>query len=146
MNTDINTNALTLEDLAATIGGKAWIKGQMQRIYMPVHRKDAKVYFDFADGIDGGAALKVWIDDCGQSPKWYASQRDMLRSRFAAEALALMAAQSEAGAAGAAKILELRAALTAEAIDELAGHLTNGRTQECDAKLAALQAAQAEDI
>jgi len=144
MNT--NTNTLTLEDLAGIIGGKAWAKGEMQRIYMPVHRRDVKAYFDFPEGVDSGASLKIWIDDCGQSANWYSSQRDMLRSRFAAESLALMAAQSEAGAAGAAKILELRAALTAEVIDELAGHLTNGRTQECDAKLAALQAAQAEDI
>jgi hypothetical protein len=138
----MNTNTLTLDDLAALIGGKAWTKGSMQRIYMPLRRKDAKVYFDFADGIDGGAALKVWIDDCGQSASWYSSQRDLLRARFAAESLALIAAQNETGAAGAQQILELRHALTAEAIDELAGHLTNGRTQEFESKLAAMQADQ----
>jgi len=66
----------------AGIEASYWGKGDKCRIYAKARRRDVKVYLELDDADATGAALKVFIDDCGQSPKWYASQRSMLEENF----------------------------------------------------------------
>lgn len=49
------------------------------RVYFNLRRRDAKVYMTFDDASTcEGSSLKVYIDDCGQKPAWYAAQRQQL--------------------------------------------------------------------
>ena len=59
-----------------------WQKGDKHRIYAKAGRRDVKVFLELDDADATGAALKIFIDDCGQSPKWYASQRSALQENF----------------------------------------------------------------
>lgn len=82
---------------ASIVGGKVWgaEKGK-PRIYMN-YRKDVKVFFEFPDFDTvalGGACLKIFIDDCGQHPNWYVSQRKQIMASFMKEGLAIMALDS----------------------------------------------------
>lgn len=67
---------------AAGIEAAYWEKGGKFRIYAKTGRRDAKVFLELDDPDATGAALKIFIDDCGQSPKWYASQRAGLQDHF----------------------------------------------------------------
>lgn len=140
-----------LEKLAALIGGKAWglDKGK-PRIYMP-SRRDCKVYFDFPapayaspeDEINGavdlgGAALRVYIDDCGQHPNWYASQKAKMIAARAKDSLAIQAAQSDDWEL-AQVILDFDDDLD---VDDISNHLTNGRLAEARAMLTTEDALQ----
>lgn len=125
-----------LESWAAVIGGKAWgaDKGK-PRIYMPSF-KDRKIYFafdDFPTGDDlnllGGAALKVFIDDCGQAPQWYASQRKREMTAVTTAALALEALD-HGETDLAATIMDLDDTPGDAAIDAFSDHITNGRLAE----------------
>jgi hypothetical protein len=67
-----------LDALARIVGGKSWgLDRGKPRIYLP-SAKDRKIFISFED-FDGaelaGAKLQIFIDDCGQSPKWYSSQK-----------------------------------------------------------------------
>lgn len=124
-----------LKRWAEIVGGKPWgaEKGR-PRIYMPT-RRDCKVYFDFPDfptgdekQILGGARFQCFIDNCGQHPHWYQSQRQMLMVAHYKTMLALsaLAAYDEQLARD---IMEL-AEVDADMLDEAGGHLCNGRTAE----------------
>jgi len=110
--TEIELFAAVAQQLAARsalIGGKPWGAAQGKpRIYMP-SRRDCKVYFEFPDfptgdetDLLGGACLKVLIDDCGQHPNWYKSQRAKLLAQHveAAEKLAEFARPQADGLRG----------------------------------------------
>jgi len=135
-----------LNTMADLVDGKAWgVKYGKPRIYMPSMR-DRKVYFAFQDyptGDDknllGGACLLIRIEDCGQHPNWYKSQKDKIFRRLYRESLALQA-WSEASPELARRIMTLeRDAITASVIDEVGGHLVNGRVDEAEARIAALE-------
>jgi len=60
------------------VRGKAWAKNGKLRIYAANTNKVQDVYLDFPDGtLLGGAAAKCFIKECGQSPAWYKSQREL---------------------------------------------------------------------
>lgn len=135
-----------LNRMAEIVGGNAWglDKGK-PRIYMPLKRRDAKAYFDFADAAYssaqqpingtttlGGAVLKIFIDDCGQAPQWYKSQREKLVSRFQREGLAIMAYEADESLAEA--IMELDE-IDDDQVNTVSGHLVNGRVAEARAAL-----------
>lgn len=134
-------NSKTLADelarAAELIGGKPWgLNIGKPRIYMPVWRKDAKVYFDFPEagalGL-GKPILKVWIDECGQHPNWYKSEANRLRATFAAQLLALYALVFFDDEEMARILLET------DDVDEkkLAEQLENGRIDQVRAALGA---------
>jgi len=92
-------NAKTqLNQAAKLIGGKPrGLERGAPQIYMKV-RRDITVYYSFpdfptgdADDLLGGAKLCVYIDDCGQAPKWYASQKAIVRRNQYGRSLALSA-------------------------------------------------------
>ncbi len=66
------------------VEGRWWGRGdEPERIYFDAGRRDAKVYVEFDDPREcEGASLKIRLDDCGQSAKWYTSQTAKLRARF----------------------------------------------------------------
>lgn len=126
-----------LATAAEIIGGRPWgaDKGK-PRIYMPSSCRGRKVFFEFPDFPTGdpadqlgGAALKIFIDDCGQHANWYTSQRQKVVHRMYRPSLALSAIH--AGDAGlAAEIMDRDDDITAEEIDAAGGHLINGRIAE----------------
>lgn len=137
MTTQTMTLADQLTAAAAAIGGKAWgaEKGK-PRIYLQMRRRDVTAYFSFpdADAADlGGAKLEVYIEDCGQSGAWYASQKEKIRSNLAPQGLVLIALR-----AGHAELAEqiLDRSWTADQIDQAADALLNGRLAEVIAMLA----------
>lgn len=131
-----------LERAAEIVGGKAWGLDKLKpRIYMP-SRKDMKVYFEFpdctyetpddtADAIKqlGGACLKVFIDDCGQSPSWYSSQKKLVMDRQQVASLALCAYTLCDDDDLACKIMELEE-IEDDTLNGAANHLVNGRAAE----------------
>ena len=122
-----------LKKIAIIIKGSAWGEDKkMPRIYFQ-SAKGRKVYFSFPDfdGSElGGARLNVFIDDCGQSSKWYASQKQIEISRRFAAVLALMAAQYDEanGMAQADAIMDED--FDASQVDEASSHFVNGRLAE----------------
>ena len=147
-----------LERLANLVGGKPWgaDKGK-PRIYMP-SRKDIKAYFEFerpetspmicTEDPLGGAALKIYIDDCGQAPNWYKSQKAKVMARLAAASLALAAirAGDEELALDLIDREEMEAEdMTAEQIDEAASHMLNGRLAEAREVLGLTEYVRSED-
>ena len=132
-----------LERAAELIGGKAWgIDKGKPRIYMP-SRKDTKVYFEFPDAAYstendlvsevvclGGARLCVWIEDCGQHPHWYESQRQLVHKRQQVNALALAAFSAGDEALAEAIASSDPDQFDGHRIDEAASSLVNGRTAE----------------
>lgn len=144
------TIAQQLEELAGIVRGNAWGADRMRpRIYFNVGRRDAKVFADFAEDavypddadseVDGvatglfGHVIRVYLDDCGQSPKWYASQKRRLRESMFTEALAI-SAYTAGDRALAIDIME-RGDVTADELDDAAAHLINGRLAEARAAL-----------
>jgi len=138
----MDTISSTLEAAAELVGGRAWgaEKGR-PRIYMRSAR-DRKVYFEFPDaaystGEDlvngattlGGPAFKVWIDDCGQHPNWYVSEKQQIMKAARTEALALMAF-TDGDPELAEAIMDGEEIDDLEAYDAAAGHITNGRFAE----------------
>ncbi len=123
-----------LESLAELVGGRAWgVRNGKPRIYMPA-RKDCKVYFEFGDWPTGdhcdplgGSALKIYIDDCGQHPKWYASQRNLIFQNHFRESLAIQAFPGHPELAR--EIMELDEISTSQ-LDDASGHLLNRREAE----------------
>ncbi len=137
MTTQTMTIADQLTAAAALIGGKAWgaDKGK-PRIYIQTRRRDVTAYFSFpdADAADlGGARLEVYIEDCGQTGAWYASQKEKIRANLAPHGLVLIALR-----AGHAELAEqiLDRSWTADQIDQAADALLNGRVAEVIALLA----------
>lgn len=131
------TRADQLTAAAALIGGKAWgaDKGK-PRIYIQTRRRDVTAYFSFPDATAadlGGAKLEVYIEDCGQTGAWYASQKEKIRSNLAPHGLVLIALR-----AGHAELAEqiLDRSWTADQIDQAADALLNGRVAEATAMLA----------
>jgi len=128
----MTTTATITEQLtvaAEIAGGKAWgaDKGK-PRIYMTSSR-DRKVYIDFPDATAddlGGAVVKVTVDDCGQSPKWYASQKqreiDGVREAFFAVTWYLFTGNVEE----AEQIIDDELSVS----DEAASHIADGREPE----------------
>ena len=126
-----------LSALASLIGGSSWgAKIGKPRIYMRTCR-GRKIFFDFPDcptgdprEMLGGESLKVYIDDCGQSPRWYASQRRLAIEAHWRHGLALSAAQ-----AGDMPLAESIMDCddddwNADDVDTAAGHFLNGRTAQ----------------
>lgn len=137
MTTQTMTIADQLTAAAAAIGGKPWgaDKGK-PRIYIQTRRRDVTAYFAFADADAadlGGARLEVYIEDCGQSGAWYASQKQKIRANLAPHGLVLIALR-----AGHAELAEqiLDRSWTAEQVDQAADALLNGRVDEVIALLA----------
>ena len=137
MTTQTMTRADQLTAAAALIGGKAWgaDKGK-PRIYIQTRRRDVTAYFSFPDATAadlGGAKLEVYIEDCGQTGAWYASQKEKIRSNLAPHGLVLIALR-----AGHAELAEqiLDRSWTADQIDQAADALLNGRVAEATAMLA----------
>jgi hypothetical protein len=136
-------------DLAAEIvGGKAWGCDKLKpRIYVG-SRRDVKAFFDFsgsasytspdqpADAVHclGGAAFHVYIDDCGQHPNWYAAQKRKVVEANWKRGLAIDAFIGCDDEALAREIMELDD-VTAEQVNEAAGHFVNGRVAEARAAL-----------
>lgn len=132
-----------IERLAKLIGGKAWGADRGKpRIYMPT-RRDIKAYFEFdtpetspmicTEDPLGGASLKIYIDDCGQAPNWYKSQKAKVRDRLVAASLALTA--ERAGDHELALDLIDREEMEVEdiedaVIDEASSHMQNDRLAE----------------
>lgn len=137
MTTQTMTIADQLTAAAAAIGGKAWgVEKGKPRIYVQTRRRDVTAYFSFpdADAADlGGAQLQVYIEDCGQSGSWYASQKEKIRSSLAPQGLVLIALR-----VGHAELAEqiLDRSWTADQIDQAADALLNGRVAEVIALLA----------
>ncbi len=131
------TLADQLTAAADLIGGKAWGADKRKpRIYLQIRRRDVTAYFSFVDADDtdlGGARLEVYIEDCGQSAAWYASQKEKIRSSLAPQGLVLIALR-----AGHAELAEqiLDRSWTADQIDQAADALLNGRVAEVIALLA----------
>ena len=138
------SNSEELTKLAELIGGKAWgaDKGK-PRIYMRSSR-DRKVFFMFPDAVDGdcgclgGAALKVYIDDCGQAGNWYKSQRQREMHGQRGNALALAAACDGGDWELAEQLVEYGDDFSDVEIDELASHLVNDRLYEARSLVAEL--------
>jgi len=63
--------------LAEMVEGKPWAKAGRTRIYFATAR-GTTAYLNF----DGGWELKIFIDDCGQHPNWYKSQKAKLMSEL----------------------------------------------------------------
>lgn len=100
-------------------------------------QKNTKIFYDFPDYVPeylGGAALKVFIDECGQSPKWYASQRKILMSAQTANGLALSALDN-CSEELAKEILEFDDEWEDDLINEIAHELINGREDSARALL-----------
>ena len=142
------TIAQRLDRAAKLIGGKAWGADKLRsRIYMDAGRKDAKAFFEypeasytdagqFADVVHslGGHVFRVFIDDCGQAPKWYSGQKRKIMESFRRHALALLAfdegAEDLAGEIMAGDVVD-----DDEAYNEVSNHLINGRAAEARAVL-----------
>lgn len=77
---------------AAGFTARWWGPGdQAERVYLNTGRRDAKVFLSFDNARDcSGSALKVSIDECGQAPAWYRSQRQKLAQRFAPASMIAM--------------------------------------------------------
>lgn len=128
-----------LAKAAEIVGGKPWGLGLGRpRIYLD-SRRDAKVFISFEDAAYGdaadeisatcglfGAKINCFIDDCGQSPNWYKSQKAKLlkhaRSAFDAVSWFEFTGNEEE----AARIFEDEFVID----DETAGHMVNGREAE----------------
>ncbi len=137
MTTQTMTIADQLTAAANLIAGKAWgaDKGK-PRIYIQTRRRDVTAYFAFPDATAadlGGAQLQVYIEDCGQSGAWYASQRQQIRESMLGRSIALIALR-----AGHADLVEqiLDRSWTADQVDQAADALLNGRVAEVIALLA----------
>ena len=135
---EITTTTTTqLKRLAGIIGGNAWgVDRSMPRIYMRSGSRDRKFYFDFPDWptgesaeILGGERFQVRINECGQAPAWYASQRKIAIKSYTRHALAISAAQADAWEL-AEMIMNRDEEYSDGEIDEAAGHLLNGRIDE----------------
>lgn len=128
-----------LNELANLIEGSAWGADRGKpRIYMRSTR-DRKIFFDFpdcptgdADDVLGGARFQCYIDDCGQHPRWYQSQRSLEIKSHRHEAIALAAAcyPGSSGWELAEQIMEREHDYSAKDIDDAASHLVNGRLVE----------------
>jgi len=85
---------------AAGFDAKWWGRngGPVERLYMQAGRRDAKVFFTF-DVPESvfGSTLKIFIDDCGQPPAWYAGQKRKLYEYYAGAAEIIKAASSIGG-------------------------------------------------
>lgn len=132
-----------LDRAAEIVGGKAWGADKLKpRIYIG-HRRDMKVFFDFgqdasytspdqiADAVHclGGGVLRVYIDDCGQHPNWYAAQKLKAVEANWKRGLALSAFMECDDETFAQDIMELDD-VTADQVDEAGRHLANGRVAE----------------
>lgn len=60
-----------IEKIGADFNAKIWQKNDKYRVYYR-YRRDVTLYSDYNDGW----SLKCYINDCGQSPKWYQSQKN----------------------------------------------------------------------
>lgn len=131
---------MDLKEMAELIGGRPWgLDKDKPRIYMP-SMKGRSICFEFPDWDKeenfGGATLHVWIDDCGQPPAWYVSQKQMEMRRFTKHGLALLAMidGEPEGLALAGRFMALDG-LDDDLIDVLAHHLVNGNIAEATALL-----------
>ena len=144
MQNEIELFAATAQQLAARsslIGGRPWGAAQGKpRIYMP-SRRDCQVYFAFPDyptgdekDLLGGSCLKVFVDECGQHPNWYAAERKKLICSHYREGLALSALeQGDEDLARA--IMDRDEDFDAAEVDAASGHMVNGRLAEARAAL-----------
>jgi hypothetical protein len=137
-----------LETAADIVGGKAWGVDKLRpRIYMP-SRRDMKVYFEFPDCTFtspddeanaitqlGGSSLKVFIDDCGQAPAWYDSQRRGVYKKHMMSSLALAAYTLCDDETLARQIIDAEE-LDDAIVGELDRHIINGRGPAARAVLA----------
>lgn len=133
-----------LTQAAEIVGGKAWgLDRGKPRIYLP-SRRDAKVYISFEDAaychtddvVSGtcglfGAKLNCFIDDCGQSPNWYRSQKAQMlagaRAAFDAVTWFLFSGNADEAERFADGELQID--------DEAASHMINGREGQARAAI-----------
>lgn len=133
-----------LAALAAIVDAKPWGAAQFKpRLYLR-SRKDITLFISFEDACYtspdeevtaifclAGCKLHCFIDECGQSPKWYASQRRIAMENARPAFDAVMWALHTDNLAEAEEIFENEIEIT----DEIANHLINGRIDEARALL-----------
>ena len=128
-----------LDKAAEIVRGRAWgaDKGR-PRIYMDLCmdlRKDVTAYFyfpDYPDGSDrllGGAAVNLYVKDCGQHKNWYKGQQKLLHPRLWRPSLALCALAADDEQL-ARDIMDGDDTITADLLDSVSHELINGRTNE----------------
>jgi len=124
-----------LAKAAEIVRGRAWGADRgMPRIYMDL-RKDVTSYFyfpDYPDGSDrllGGAAVSLYVKDCGQHKNWYKGQQKLLRPRLWRPSLALCALNADDEQL-ARDIMDGDDTITADLLDSVSHELINGRTDE----------------
>lgn len=131
-----------LQKIAEITGGNAWgIDRGKPRVYLP-SRRDIKTFISFEDAAFSspddaisvttglfGENLNCYIDDCGQSPNWYKSQRALAiedaRPLFDAAAWFLFSGNADEAKRFADEELNIS--------DEAASHMMNGREAEARA-------------
>lgn len=134
-----------LEQIAELTSGKAWGLAQGKpRVYLR-SRKDIKLFITFEDSaysspdqecdnaITGlfGAKMNCFIDECGQSPKWYASQKQIAIDAARPAFNAVCWLEHFDNLEEATRIIENEIEIT----DEAANHMINGRHQEAKAAI-----------
>lgn len=63
--------------IAKLTNGKLWVKNGKTRIYFDEGKKTT-VYLNFEDGW----SLNVYLEPCGQTPKWYANRKNDLKAQY----------------------------------------------------------------
>jgi hypothetical protein len=127
-----------LNSIADLVGGKPWGADRGKpRVYLN-SRRDTKIHIEFPDATAddlGGPRLVVHIDECGQTPAWYASQRRLAMEGKAQTVLAAAAWRHDADLAEAIMVAD---EMQPEQIDAVASMLANGRIDEARDAVAAI--------
>lgn len=133
-----------LDQLASVAGGRAWGASLGKpRVYLP-SRKDISLYISFEDSAYSdhldecsevvgiwGEKINCYINDCGQSPAWYASQRRLAIDGARPAFYAVMWMNATDNEDEARRIAGGELGLSDEAVK----HLINGRIDDARAAL-----------
>jgi len=134
-----------LNQIAEIIGGRPWGVDKLKpRVYMNGHRKDIKVFFEFPDAAYdprnpadddylGGDKLSIFIDDCGQHPNWYRGQREKIAKQYYPHMLAVAAIGCDEVDFAKTIMDDDEIEINAALLDEMSGHLINGRAAKAKA-------------
>jgi len=148
--------AEVLSRWAEIVEGRPWGVAQGKpRIYVNGWGKGTTVYFefpDFPDGTDtliGGAAMKVFIDDCGQHPNWYMSRRRQIMQDAGtlkrSLTLMILADVGDEDFARRTMHADYDEGALRDHLDEIAGHLINGRKGQAETILVGIREDDEED-
>lgn len=132
-----------LAKIAEITGGNAWGLDQGKpRVYLP-SRRDIKLFLSFedaafsspdqaADGVTSGlfgCKVNCFIDDCGQSPNWYKSQKAKAMEGARAAFDAAFWFEHTGNTDESQRFADEELTIS----DEAASHLINGRETEARA-------------